>query len=534
MTPGILHLCALLLVVAAGCSHADSATEGLSRPHANPGAGIDDGLAARGAAHDESAESDTIELSGHVRPCADCTSEAPLELLVRGARGSSDARGRELARTTLDSDGGFRLRIARRHAMVELELDSRRLRLFDDGPVDTQHDRTLELVATSGTWIAGTLQAPPDSDLAGLELLLGCVPSAAELALQPIVEPGRWWSSYLGRATLDAGGRFEFRGVPCGVELRLRTLPAGCAPVCAAIGPLESGGLRGLALPLASGVTLRGRIVDRDGQPLARARLVLDTTSCFERRWSPQSETVAREPSDPDHPVFGPRDENPAPGVFVLRDLPAGPLRMHAIDDDCGPAELELAGLRPGETRSDLVLTLRSAPRVEGRVLDAQGQPLAGARVVARWIDVSGARDGRAALWCASRARPARDGDAAGRFGAARRKALRAHRALGARGRACAREPLELVLAPGAVAPAELVLVPGALLWVELAGAPTRPSASSRSTTRRTACAPRRSSRRRRVRSRRRGCAAAPAVRCRRAATTSSRAVPAARAPRRT
>lgn len=489
MTPVSRHLAALLLPpLFLGCARSpatDGSARGAAAGSAPVPAASDDALPVHPASYDEAAQGDTIELAGRVLLGEGCAGSEPLALRVLGARSSPDARGRELARAELSGSREFRLRIARRHAAVELALDARGLRLIDPGAITTSEDRRLSLVATQAAELAGRLAADPDARLAGLELLLGSVPSAAEEALLPIREPGRWWSSYLGRTTAGADGRFEFRGVPAGVPLQLRALPAGSAPVCQAIEPLALDAPRELTLALDPGVTLEGRIVDRGGAPLPRARLELDTGSCFARRWVPQELREGPARDDPDYPEFGPRDANPAPGVFVLRDLPAGPVRLRACEPDHGSAELVLADLRAGETRRDLQLTLAEAPRIEGRVLDARGAPVAGARVCARWIDVSSTRhDGprhtqlvgepepRSAGRAAARAQAAPAiSDAQGRFALQRLPAGRVALSASASG-ASAREPRELELEAGGVARAELVLVPASDLWVELAGAP--------------------------------------------------------------
>jgi hypothetical protein len=67
-----------------------------------------------------------------------------------------------------------------------------------------------------------------------------------------------------------------------------------------------------------------------------------------------------------------------ARGEFLIRGLPAGPVTVTATHDLLGDATAELE-LRPGGNATDLILDARG--RVQGRVVDAAGEPVPGARV---------------------------------------------------------------------------------------------------------------------------------------------------------
>jgi len=128
---------------------------------------------------------------------------------------------------------------------------------------------------------------------------------------------------------------------------------------------IEAGATHRATLTLPAGERVRGSVRDDEGNPLARAQLVFELSG----RDAPELEVAAT---------------TDAAGQFELRDV-VGWYDLGARAEGHLPSALvELDDLpsREGARRVDFTLT-PGAGRLVGRVLDPEGTPLAGARVVA-------------------------------------------------------------------------------------------------------------------------------------------------------
>ncbi len=154
-------------------------------------------------------------------------------------------------------------------------------------------------------------------------------------------------------AKSDRGGRFVIRGAP---EARpeLFVQAEGYAPART----------RGPRIVLRRGLAVEGRVLDAAGEPRPGVRVLLR----------------ARGPSDSVN-----TDDL---GRFRFRDVPAGPVSLHA---DPLRAEAEAGAL-------DIVLQPASRNELVVRVRTETGEPVSGARVsIERWRTTTG-KDGRAVL----------------------------------------------------------------------------------------------------------------------------------------
>lgn len=153
----------------------------------------------------------------------------------------------------------------------------------------------------------------------------------------------------------DAGGRFAFDSVPPGVyEVEARGALASAEPRRGLV--VEEGARVVLTLALAPGRTLGGTVVDdATGEPIANAEIVVAESSL--------SSTPRIVRSD-------------ATGAFHVEGLRAG---VDAIVTARAEGRVSLVG----ETwrGSDLTLRLRRTGAIEGRVLDQDRQPIAGAQI---------------------------------------------------------------------------------------------------------------------------------------------------------
>jgi carboxypeptidase family protein len=117
-----------------------------------------------------------------------------------------------------------------------------------------------------------------------------------------------------------------------------------------------------LVVPRASGVS--GVVVDPDGNPVAEASL-----------------NVSDDPSEAAFGFVGDgMTQSGDDGRFTLENVAPGSTLI-ASHADWASSESVALDLAPGETRTDLVLTLRIGARVTGELFDAEGKPEAGKNV---------------------------------------------------------------------------------------------------------------------------------------------------------
>lgn len=157
-------------------------------------------------------------------------------------------------------------------------------------------------------------------------------------------------------AELGADGRFSLRpAAPGRYHLEVEDLPAGVVP------PIEvETGVRGLELRAQPGARLEGRLVGREGEDLSA--FYVDAVE-------------AGMPAEHGTGAWCAED-----GAFRIAWPGDRPLTLVARAED--PRDERCAVLRVGPGGSeDVSLLLRAGTRVSGRVLDADGQPVAGARV---------------------------------------------------------------------------------------------------------------------------------------------------------
>lgn len=156
-------------------------------------------------------------------------------------------------------------------------------------------------------------------------------------------------------ALTDEEGRCSFRGVGLGAQ-EVQVLAEGFPELLARV-DVRAGASDVLELTLERGARLSGRVIDADGAPASGATV---QTAEWTR---PGFRNVVTD----------------ALGCFSLDGLPPGKLAIRADGDARGRRRGEVE-LRAGE-EARVELALERGNVVEGRVLDARDQPLAGWRV---------------------------------------------------------------------------------------------------------------------------------------------------------
>jgi hypothetical protein len=170
----------------------------------------------------------------------------------------------------------------------------------------------------------------------------------------------------------DVKGRFQLVDVPAAeVDLeaekpgftRLRLRGIRLSP---GSGPLDLG-----TLVLQQGAALAGTVVDARGKPLSGAKIFV--VESLPRRGT--EEEVLRK--------LKPQASSGPDGRFQLRDQPAGvPLSLVVLAADHLPGPFR--GIR-SPSPEPLMLRLEPAWSLRGRVVSAEGEPVAGARLELRW-----------------------------------------------------------------------------------------------------------------------------------------------------
>ena len=183
---------------------------------------------------------------------------------------------------------------------------------------------------------------------------------------------GRRRAERVGRA--DARGRYRIGGLatrPYTIEAaRDGYLPSSLPHVVAGI---QSAGSANLALRKAASVA--GRTVDENGQPIAGARVRV-TQEVGIRRMMIRGPAAAAASFLNSGALTGPD------GAFRLRNLiPARNLEIEAARTGYATARRPGVTLKPGDALKEVALVLRRGLEARGKVVNAQGQPIAGAQV---------------------------------------------------------------------------------------------------------------------------------------------------------
>jgi len=269
-----------------------------------------------------------------------------------------------------DSAGGFELRRLRSGLGYALRVE--RPGYLSASASVVAPDRgspqaPLKIVLQPSPRVAGQVQDTQGRPIAGAEVDVA--------AASPNTRRSRTLPEAAAHAKTDGQGRFTFAEVPAAeVDLVVRK------------GGFAAGIFQGLRLPsnqpavdlgkivLRPGATVRGRVVDSRKRPIAAARIYeLEELG----RVDALAETLAGE-----EPVA----RGSSRGEFTLPDLPAGSA-VHLLIVAEGYRPEGLRGVRV-PAAAPLVVTLSEAFAVKGRVLEENGEPVAGAEVKLSWQEI--------------------------------------------------------------------------------------------------------------------------------------------------
>ncbi|HEY5952633.1 MAG TPA: sigma-70 family RNA polymerase sigma factor [Kofleriaceae bacterium] len=172
-------------------------------------------------------------------------------------------------------------------------------------------------------------------------------------------------SALTWKATTNADGIAQLRGVGAGWS-PLAVRAKGFAPSAMMLGTSGNADtVEHVALSLAKGAALSGRVVDEKGKPVAAARVVA---------------TSASEPL----PVVDPRRDGVltgADGSFSIAALSAGTWRVTATSGDYAPVTSVPLTVDGEHARTGVEIVLTAGAIVRGIVQDKAGKPIAAADV---------------------------------------------------------------------------------------------------------------------------------------------------------
>lgn len=275
------------------------------------------------------------------------------------------------SRAAVDGEGRFVVDLPPDAREAWIDVDGRFLYLAEPLAVSlAPPPASIELAPELGGWITG--RAVPPEGVAATEL------EGDRIELRPTFSDLDWGSGFgfgrlrARRASLDAEGRFELRGVPPGNEHMVLARPRLLSPVRREDVRSEAGLETQVELALTHGARIAGTVRDENGAPVqgASARVELQEEREGFEGWG--RVTLAKQV------------ETGADGAFLIQGAPAGNVQIEATREGWESSETDERELAEGEEVLGLELVVRRGRAIAGRVEWPDGRPAAGAQVFAR------------------------------------------------------------------------------------------------------------------------------------------------------
>lgn len=226
----------------------------------------------------------------------------------------------------------------------------------------------LRLVLRKGRTAFGRILTQDEKPVAGAEVVLSLTPTGDRMGLR-LMRTMAVEAAGL-EAVTAADGRFEIRDLPAGTyELTARGRGYAAITVPGLAIPEGAGSTDLGTVLLMPGVAVEGQVVDPEGRPVSGAEVSVSEAGSSMR-------AVLRQHVDPPPPILTGPD-----GFFRIEDRrPGETLNLGAYR--AGYAAAGVPGVQvPSDKPVRIVLQPTSA--VEGRVVDPDGRPIAGATVFA-------------------------------------------------------------------------------------------------------------------------------------------------------
>ncbi|MCP3919599.1 MAG: sigma-70 family RNA polymerase sigma factor [bacterium] len=263
-----------------------------------------------------------------------------------------------LARAAVAADGTFRLVLP--EDAVDVHLALRGPKVYASETVEL--DAAPELEALAGTRLTGQLAGPAGSELAGIRVEI-----TNRFGMQSRVADAPRFEVDLESGP---GGAFTVSALPAHVEYEVLVRPAASLSARRLVlGPVAACAEESCTIELTPGGTVRGRVVNEQGEALAHARV----KAHFESGPFGAHGALAREATAD------------ASGGFELRWVPPGTMQLFAeapgyLENRARPVEITEGGVVDG-----VVIELGSGQRITGEVRWSDGRPAADVPVVASY-----------------------------------------------------------------------------------------------------------------------------------------------------
>ncbi len=260
----------------------------------------------------------------------------------------------------VDADGRFRVAFAADAKRGKLRLQGRFLYLPEDvGWRAGEAVADLRLRPVLGAWLRGRVVLPAGMSGKEREEVL-----AADVELEGTpASPGLRAVKRYARIGQDLG--FELGGLPNAYQWTVTIAAGPCVPFQSEAKSSAPGATLSFECALVRGATVRGRVVDEAGRPVAGA--ALDIVS--------HSDPLAPAPRD----VRDVRSRED--GSFEIRGVSPGVVTLWAKREGCITVNTLLEGLAADETRADVNVLLRSGNVLMGRTVGEDGKALSGVKV---------------------------------------------------------------------------------------------------------------------------------------------------------
>lgn len=355
-----------------------------AQPEAEPGSSSIEPAAAtpRRSVDAPARESDAIRIEGRVAFPLGTPRDEAVRIRFLGAT-SPGRPAIDESVAEVDADGRFGLAVTPTASKPSLRLEARYLVLDDDVRVDARRaPEALVLEPRLGGRIAGraiVASSRVPSDFEGASARISAWPTGRE----PIQRD----------AAIAPDGRFELDALPPRDDYWLTVSAPGFVDATLDHVVVRAGEVTEPELALEAGATLRGRVLDPAGAPLAGAEVGATTTNSF---------------------VDSPTTTTAADGSFALTAVVPGEVTLTASQDGLLSDSLELPALASGELREGIVLRLADGLAIEGVVQWPDGR--SAARAAVRWTPGDLLPPGVRVLGYGDDGKREVDADEAGRF----------------------------------------------------------------------------------------------------------------------
>ena len=266
-----------------------------------------------------------------------------------------------LASAFADAEGNFQLQGVPGRSVYLVARTYRRLtpgrqRVL---PEDLERPEGVMLRTVAGADLQGTVVDAEGRPVAGAEVLVAP-------GIKYLIQAFRNRHFFAERVFTDGAGHFSVEAVPAGFSLAAAAFDGAVKSGLTEFGPLSAGGSAQVAVRLDVLGGLSGEVVTNEERPAAGAMVIAVPLDL--RRIVP----FVRNPA-------GWAATSDGQGKYRFAELPHGQYLLLAQGRQGRSAPLQAGVMGEGSLAPQLVLDTKSV--VRGRVLDAKGEPVAGAKV---------------------------------------------------------------------------------------------------------------------------------------------------------